>query len=71
MDDYRKVFAELEDIDAYFDKIEDELEMDKLAEWICVDRTNWSCTFMNRTGEVRCIGSQYIDDCFGGEQWQS
>lgn len=71
MDDYRQVYKDLDELDAYFDALENELEMDKTASWVCVDRTNWSCTFMNNTGEIRCIGSQYIDECFGGESWQS
>ena len=66
-EDYRATYAQLDDIDTFFDAIEDELEMDALAEWVCIDHNNWSCTFMNRSGEVRIIGAQYIDSCFEGE----
>ena len=66
-EDYRATYAQLDDIDTFFDAIEDELEMDALAEWVCIDHSNWSCTFMNRAGEVRIIGAQYIDSCFEGE----
>ena len=66
-EDYRATYAQLDDMDTYFDALEEELEMDKLAEWICVDHSNWSCTFMNRAGEVRIVGAQYIDSCFEGE----
>lgn len=66
MDDYRQLYAELAEMDAYFDALEEELELEKVSEWICVDRTNWSCTFVNRSGETRCIGAQYIDECYGG-----
>lgn len=66
-EDYRATYAQLDDIDTFFDSIENELEMDALAEWVCVDHSNWSCTFMNRAGEVRVIGAQYIDSCFEGE----
>ena len=66
-EDYRAAYAQLDDIDTFFDAIEDELEMDALAEWVCIDHSNWSCTFMNRAGEVRIIGAQYIDSCFEGE----
>ena len=66
-EDYRATYAQLDDMDTFFDAIEDELEMDALAEWVCIDHSNWSCTFMNRSGEVRIIGAQYIDSCFEGE----
>lgn len=66
-EDYRATYAQLDDIDTFFDAIENELEMDMLAEWVCIDHSNWSCTFMNRAGEVRIIGAQYIDSCFEGE----
>lgn len=66
-EDYRATYAQLDDIDTFFDNIENELEMDALAEWVCIDHSNWSCTFMNRAGEVRIIGAQYIDSCFEGE----
>ena len=66
-EDYRATYAQLDDIDTFFDAIENELEMDALAEWVCIDHSNWSCTFMNRAGEVRIIGAQYIDSCFEGE----
>ena len=66
-EDYRATYAQLDDIDTFFDSIENELEMDTLAEWVCIDHSNWSCTFMNRAGEVRVIGAQYIDSCFEGE----
>ena len=66
-EDYRATYAQLDDMDTFFDSIENELEMDALAEWVCIDHSNWSCTFMNRAGEVRIIGAQYIDSCFEGE----
>ena len=64
MEDYRAIFAELDDIDAWADQLEEELKMVKNAEWICVEHSNILCVFMNRDGEVRTIGAQYIDECF-------
>lgn len=55
----------------YWDKLMDDMEKEQLEheaeEWVSIDRSNIYCTFMNRNGEVRTIGAQYIDDCFKGE----
>mgnify|MGYP003467394326 CR=1 FL=1 len=55
----------------YWDKLMDDMEREQLEheaeEWVAIDRSNIYCTFMNRNGEVRTIGAQYIDDCFKGE----
>lgn len=63
-DDYRKILAELDDIDAILENIEVDAEEDEGNKWVCIDHSNLYCIFINRKGEERCIGAQYIEDCF-------
>ena len=67
MDDYRAIYAKMDDLDEYYSWLEEELEEQQAMDWVPIDRTNMYCTFMNRAGEVRTIGAQYVDACFEGE----
>ena len=71
-DDYRKILAELDNMDAMLNELEADLEEENCEgnKWVCVDHSNLYCIFMNSAGEERCIGAQYIEDCFGRkDQW--
>lgn len=74
-DDYREILAELDNMDALLNELEANLEKEAEQEdegdkWVCIDHSNLYCIFINRQGEERCIGAQYIEDCFGrGDQW--
>lgn len=72
-DDYREILAELDSIDALLEDLEADLAKEKEEnegdKWVCIDHSNLYCIFMNGAGEERCIGAQYIDECFGGKEW--
>lgn len=67
-EDYRAIMAELDAIDALCDQYLEQAEEAQAENWIAVDKTNMSCVFMNRSGEVRVIGAAYINSLFEGEQ---
>lgn len=73
MDDYREILSELDDIDSLLEQMEQDLESiiepeeNEGDKWVCIDHSNLYCIFINKRGEERCIGAQYIDECFKEE----